>query len=93
MIKDTISANESLSAVEASKIASILPFSVAMSDANSPSTTSKEFTDNVKLALSKSLASILEPNAKSAAALNLASSSIADDKPASAASKESIEAF
>ena len=82
-----------MSAVEASKIASILPFSVAMSDANSPSTTSKEFTDNVKLALSKSLASILEPNAKSASALNLASSSIADDKPASAASKESIDAF
>ena len=56
MINETISANESLSASADNKIASILPASVAMSDAKPASTSSNELTEAVKLALSVSLA-------------------------------------
>jgi hypothetical protein len=56
LINETISANESLSASADNKIASILPASVAMSDAKPASTTSNELTEAVKLALSASLA-------------------------------------
>ena len=44
LIKETISANESLSAVEASKIASTLSFSVTISADKAVSTASKEDT-------------------------------------------------